>query len=237
MMVGTLMSELKTRIISAAILAPVVLGIVWNGGIPFVLLMGVCFVLMLREWITITRSAPNRIVWAIWGAIYIGVPCAMLALFRVSTDGKWDEMVYLTIAVVWATDIGAYFVGRKFGKHKLAPKISPKKTWEGLIGGMVCAAVSGLLMFYVLIGGKNIAAGCRINCDSLLGFQWLPFMVLCVFLAVIAQIGDLYESWVKRKFGVKDSGNLIPGHGGLLDRMDGILSVAWAITILWAIVG
>jgi phosphatidate cytidylyltransferase len=111
------------------------------------------------------------------------------------------------------TDIGAYFAGRSIGGPKLAPAVSPNKTWAGLIGGVVSALVLGLLLWE---------------------FAGLPLQLACAspILAVIAQIGDLYESWLKRQAGVKDSGTILPGHGGVLDRLDGLVPVAPAAAAL-----
>jgi len=109
--------------------------------------------------------------------------------------------------VTWSTDIGAYFVGRKFGRRKLAPAVSPNKTWAGLYGGIAAAAV--------LAGGWVL----------LLDLE-PPLYLLAPLFAVMAQAGDLFESWMKRQAGIKDSGDWLPGHGGIFDRLDGLLPVA-----------
>ena len=108
---------------------------------------------------------------------------------------------------MWATDIGAYLVGRTFGGPKLAPAISPNKTWSGAIGGLACG-----------VGGALLAA-------RLLdvGFSPVTILIAAAIVSIASQLGDLFESWWKRVFGVKDSGGLIPGHGGILDRIDGVL--------------
>jgi phosphatidate cytidylyltransferase len=118
-------------------------------------------------------------------------------------------------AVVWATDIGAYVVGRAIGGPRLAPRWSPGKTWAGLIGGAVCAALAGWATAGVL-GMSSV----------------LPLVLVSAGLAIIEQFGDLAESVAKRRFGVKDSSGLIPGHGGLLDRLDGLLAVVPAVALL-----
>jgi phosphatidate cytidylyltransferase len=120
-----------------------------------------------------------------------------------------------TLAIVWATDIGAYFAGRAIGGPKLAPRISPAKTWAGLGGGVVAAGIVGLLI--AVCAGLPSA------------LHWLAAP-----LAVAAQAGDLFESWLKRRAGVKDSGRLLPGHGGALDRLDGVVPVATLIGALFA---
>ena len=129
------------------------------------------------------------------------------------------DLVFWLLAVVWATDIGAYFAGRGIGGAKLAPAISPNKTWAGLIGGALAAALVGI-----------IAA-------RLLGSGAIPLAVGGMALAVVAQGGDLLESWCKRRFGVKDSSHVIPGHGGILDRVDGLLAVFPAAFLYFWVVG
>ncbi|MDQ8754834.1 phosphatidate cytidylyltransferase [Sphingosinicella sp. LHD-64] len=146
----------------------------------------------------------RRLVMA-WGFFYIAVPAFDLLVL----GWAWYGLVFWAMIVTWATDIGAYFAGRAIGGPKLAPRISPNKTWAGLFGGIVAAAVAGWL-----VAGLEIFA---------LG---APFLWLGAPMAVLAQAGDLYESWEKRRAGVKDSGTLLPGHGGVLDRVDGLLPVA-----------
>jgi phosphatidate cytidylyltransferase len=138
------------------------------------------------------------------GVLYCGLPVYALLLIRHEPDGIRNALWALSL--VWATDIGAYFAGRSIGGPKLAPTISPNKTWAGLIGGIVLATIVALLMhvFYLLP---------------------LRFVIASPLLAILAQGGDLYESWLKRRAGVKDSGSVIPGHGGFLDRLDGVVPV------------
>jgi phosphatidate cytidylyltransferase len=149
------------------------------------------------------------------GFLYVGIPTFALIVI------EWAryDIVYWLMLVTWATDICAYFAGRGIGGPKLAPRISPKKTWAGLGGGVVGAAAVGAV------------------------FAWAfdletPFLFLGAVMAVLAQLGDLYESWVKRRADVKDSSNLIPGHGGVLDRLDGLLPVIVAtLLVMIATVG
>jgi phosphatidate cytidylyltransferase len=129
----------------------------------------------------------------------------------------WFELVFWLMLVTWSTDIFAYFAGRSIGGPKLAPRISPNKTWAGLFGGMAGAAVVGAL------------AAWQFGLDPVFLYAGAP-------LAFLAQMGDLYESRVKRRLGVKDSGSLLPGHGGVLDRADGLLPVAPATLILLLLV-
>jgi len=144
-----------------------------------------------------------------WGYVYVAVPAFALAIL----NWAWFELVFWLMLVTWSTDIFAYFAGRAIGGPKLAPRISPNKTWAGLIGGMAGAAVVGALAAWLL----DIGA---------------PFIFLGAPMGLIAQLGDLYESWVKRRCEVKDSSSLIPGHGGVLDRVDGLLPVTVATLIV-----
>ncbi len=143
------------------------------------------------------------------GFLYLAVPAfALLSLAWV-----WLVLVLWLFVVTWATDILAYFAGRAIGGPKLAPRVSPNKTWAGLVGGMVGAGLLGW------------AAARYFEMEPI--FHWLGAP-----MGLVAQAGDLYESWVKRRAGVKDSGSILPGHGGVLDRLDGLLAVALATTLL-----
>ena len=143
------------------------------------------------------------------GFLYIAIPAFALIVL----NWIWFGLVFWAMVVTWATDICAYFAGRSIGGPKLAPRVSPNKTWAGLIGGIAGAAVFGYLTAYFLDLGS-------------------PFLYIGGAMAVIAQAGDLYESWVKRRAGVKDSGTILPGHGGVLDRLDGLLPVVLATLAL-----
>lgn len=140
-----------------------------------------------------------------WGFLYIAIPAFALLVL----SWAWYGLVFWAMIVTWATDIGAYFAGRTIGGPKLAPRISPNKTWAGLAGGVAAAGLAG----WLVAGAEIFSLGA-------------PFLWLGAPMAVLAQAGDLYESWEKRRAGVKDSGSLLPGHGGVLDRVDGLLPVA-----------
>lgn len=156
------------------------------------------------EWITQ--------IWVGAGFVYVGIPILALYSLRVHPDGAlW---VLWTLFIVWAMDVGGYFAGKGFGGPKLAPRISPKKTWSGLIGGMVLA----------LITGAVIAWFARLE-------PFLLLVLLAPALAALSQVGDIVESAIKRHFDVKDAGGLIPGHGGLLDRVDGLIFVAPVVAL------
>jgi len=148
------------------------------------------------------------------GVLYL-VPSglAMIHLRNIPEHGL-GLIVYLLL-VVWGTDTGAYFAGRIIGGPKLLPSISPKKTWAGLIGGMVFAAGFG---YCVALGFDESRA--------------VPAVIIGAVLAVVAQVGDFFESWIKRRAGAKDSGTLIPGHGGVLDRVDGLLFAALFLALV-----
>jgi phosphatidate cytidylyltransferase len=136
------------------------------------------------------------------GVLYVGVPAFALMVL----EWVWFGLTFWAMIVTWATDIFAYFTGRQIGGPKLAPRISPNKTWSGLIGGIAAAGLFGWAAAWFFDLG-------------------MPFLAIGAILAIVAQAGDLYESWVKRRAGVKDSGTILPGHGGLLDRLDGLLPV------------
>ena len=143
------------------------------------------------------------------GFVYIAIPAfALLAL-----EWGWERLTFWVMITTWTTDIGAYFAGRGIGGPKLAPRISPNKTWAGLLGGMAGAAVIGWIAAHFL------------RIDGI-------FLLLGAPMAALAQAGDLFESWIKRRAGVKDSGSILPGHGGLLDRLDGLLPVLVATLVL-----
>jgi phosphatidate cytidylyltransferase len=160
------------------------------------------------------RGTGSRL-WAGFGVVYAVLPAIALESLRASpTLGFW-AIIFL-YAVVWSTDIAAFFAGRAFGGARLMPAISPKKTWSGAIGGLCGAIVAG--------GIVSLLAKCPV---------FVPVIVLAAIASIVTQAGDLFESWIKRRFLVKDSGQLIPGHGGVMDRVDGLVAAA----LLLAIVG
>jgi phosphatidate cytidylyltransferase len=158
--------------------------------------------------LAITR-APRLVL----GMAYAGLPIIALSYIQRLFDGF--GLTIWTIAIVVATDVGAYFAGRSIGGPKLAPTISPNKTWAGLIGGVACAGVAGVALAHLLDVPRQLA-----------GFAGL--------LAIAAQAGDLYESAMKRRAGVKDSGSILPGHGGVMDRVDGLVPVVCLMAVILA---
>jgi phosphatidate cytidylyltransferase len=250
-------SNLYMRVIAALVLAPLTIAIAWMGGWLWLLLVMAAAALLYFEWLMIVGASHNRSVVVVGVAalvtaglfLVLGQPGVMLVavaaglvlsgLFvqglRWWTSGGFAYAAAALIAsvlvrsdpsmgfvalmfvlfVVWVTDIGGYFAGRGIGGPKLWPRVSPKKTWAGAIGGLALSLV--------------VAAA-----FALLGFgRMLPLLLLGTVLSVVSQLGDLFESAIKRQFGVKDSSQIIPGHGGLLDRLDGFV----AAIILAALIG
>ncbi|MGI9434476.1 MAG: phosphatidate cytidylyltransferase [Geminicoccaceae bacterium] len=258
---------LKRRILSAAVMLPVVLLCVVYDVWSFALLAAVMAILLAKEWRHLVGARSGQTAgdlagmaaggaallvlimatmgwaelgllvaffcafssaiiaqlgngapfWTSIGVLYLSLPMLALVWLRAIPDVGLQVMLWL-LMVVWATDIMAYFVGRGLGGPRLAPSISPGKTWSGLCGGMAGAAVAGALV--------ALATG---------PFRILPSLGLAAGLAVVAQMGDLAESALKRRAGVKDSSDLIPGHGGVLDRVDGLLFAAPVLALAVAI--
>lgn len=150
----------------------------------------------------------TEVVYPIASSFYVGIGFHNLVVAR--TSGL--AMTFLALFIVWATDIGAYLVGRQFGKHKLLPAVSPNKTIEGSLGGVLSAVVVAAI--FAIFQPKLTAQ-----------YPFLAFLIMVALFSVFAQFGDLVESAIKRRFGVKDSGKLIPGHGGILDRFDSMIFV------------
>jgi len=197
-------NELAIRTLTGAIMIMIALLAAYVGDDLFAILIAAAATAMFYEWTRVVRGWGGG--WYVAGFVYAVLPALALLWIR-ERDAHGLALLLWAFIVTWSTDIGAYFAGRRFGKHKLAPSISPNKTREGLYGGMVAATLFG--------GAWALAAG--------LGKPLLSFPPL---FAIAAQMGDLFESWMKRRAGVKDSGNWLPGHGGVLDRLDGLVPVA-----------
>lgn len=201
-------SDLWVRLVSAIILFAIAGAALWFGGIAFGLLLLVGGALVLVEWFQLVKAMTlgggGKTAFHILGPILVLGAMAGLWFVR---DHLGMTAALWVFDMVWATDIGAYFAGRAFGGARLAPKISPSKTWSGLFGGMVAALIAS-----ATIGDRAGIVGVPL---------WIG-----LFMGLLAQLGDLAQSWMKRRAGVKDSGKLIPGHGGLFDRVDGVLPVA-----------
>ena len=177
------------------------------------------------------RSPLNRVLpdtaYSVFGVLYIGLPLAILPLLSEQENGP--SLLLFLFFVVWAGDIAALYVGRAWGRRKLAPHISPAKTWEGSAASIAGSVLIALLL--ILLAG-NLARGNLGRLSSLLSFPGsiVGWLVLAAILNVAAQVGDLAESAIKRGAGVKDSGTMLPGHGGILDRIDALLV---ATPVLW----
>ena len=245
-------TDLALRSASAIVLMPVAIYCVWIGGIWFQMFLGGLAVLMAFEWVTIVHKGDERAlavhvlaglagvfvtetqgldaasaaililwlisvlmwlvraaegtIWSLLGVFYIGLPIVTFVLLR--EDGPLGPIaIFWCFAIVWAADICAYFAGRAIGGPKLAPRLSPKKTWAGLGGAIVGAMIISAIFAFAL------------------NFNIWALVVLAALLTCVGQLGDIFESAMKRRYGVKDSGNFIPGHGGVLDRVDGLLAV------------
>lgn len=253
--------ELRLRILSGIVMAAVVLAATWYGGLAFRLLSAAIALLVYYEWSTITRlgGADRLIGWVLLGLIVItiifgatGLGVVLLAAGLIVTfvraiageeakvwlpagvfyaglsglslaairggDATGLSAMLFVFALVWATDILAYFVGRAIGGPKLAPRISPGKTWSGAIGGTISAVIAGSAVALSLTDASPI---------------WI--VPTALVLSVASQAGDLFESFIKRRFGVKDSSHLIPGHGGVMDRVDGLVIACFAAFLLMAV--
>lgn len=236
------------RVVAALVLAPLTIVIAWIGGWPWACIVAAAGVLLYIEWLTIVGASRNRLVlaagvlalvlagillmvgspalvfaglaagtvlavilasgqrlWIAGGMVYAAAALVAAVLVRLDANAGFLALIFVLL-IVWVTDIGGYFAGRGIGGPKLWPRVSPKKTWAGAIGGLVLSLA--------------VAAA-----FALLGFgKMLPLLLFGAMLSVVSQLGDLFESAVKRRFGVKDSSHIIPGHGGLMDRLDGFVA-------------
>jgi phosphatidate cytidylyltransferase len=252
-------SELGLRIASSAVLAPLAVAVAVVGGWAFIVFWSLAAAGVLWEWTSLVAASERRTI-LMAGGVALGLALALVstsppmltAALTVTAIGAmgiaplaarpraWtigavpyaaamgiapiilraDEQdgliaIILLFAVVWTTDIVAYFAGRLIGGPKLMPRVSPKKTWSGAVAGLLGAVVAATAIAK--------AAGLA---------EWLPLALIGAILSVCAQSGDLFESLLKRKFGAKDSGHLIPGHGGLMDRLDGFVAAATVAAVI-----
>ncbi len=262
-------SDLRTRVLTALVLAPLVLLITWAGGAWFALLAALTITIMAWEWTHIAHDGDARqwlvhavaglggllagvfaargpghgagaglflllvvLAWAaslvlrarsrrgftihhLLGPPYLALAALAMTVLRLGQPERCGlHVIFLLLAVVWSADTLAYFAGRALGGPKFAPRISPNKTWSGFFGAVVGGGLAGLL--FGLVSGWPAA----------------PLMLLGALLGGFEQFGDLFESALKRRFGAKDSGAILPGHGGLLDRLDGLVAAAM-LALLW----
>lgn len=198
---------MKERIITGIIAGILFLGALIWGGTVFMVLMGFICGIGVKELYSMTFSQKKKnIILFLLGTVYVVMG---FYLFLQARNEQGLSFVLLVLFSIWATDSGAYFVGRKWGKHKLAPSISPNKTIEGSIGGIVVAWIVAIIFQFIHPVEQNITS----------------LFILVTVISVAGQVGDLIESAVKRYVDVKDSGNILPGHGGILDRFDSLLFV------------
>jgi phosphatidate cytidylyltransferase len=200
------MNDVGIRTISGIVMILVALAAVVAGGYAFAILAAAAATAVFYEWTRLTKGWGPA--WYIGGFVYAALAALALLWIRERADNADGlRLVLWVFIVVWSVDIGAYFTGRAIGGPKLAPSISPGKTWAGFYGGVAAATLLGAA--WALYTGLH-----------------LVLLLLAPLFAAAAQGGDLFESWIKRRAGVKDSGRWLPGHGGVFDRLDGLLPVA-----------
>jgi phosphatidate cytidylyltransferase len=213
-------SDLGVRTLSAIVMVAVAGTALWLGGLVWAVFVVLVALGVLWEWVRLAFAFADgpvaQAMWLLAGIVYIGLAALTMLYARSESMGLILGVVLAVIAV----DVGAYAFGRTLGGPKIAPSISPSKTWAGLLGGIV-----GVLS--MLVAGSEIFGGIEASSRF-----WIRMIVVSILTAVLAQVGDFFESWMKRKAGVKDSGALIPGHGGLFDRVDGHLAIFAVLGIL-----
>ena len=230
-------SDLGVRTLSAVVMLAVAGAALWLGGGVWTVFVAAVALGVLWEWWGLTSKFRRRFAWNIGGIAYVLLAAGCLWQIRL---GFGIYVAALVIVSVIATDIGAYFAGRAIGGPKIAPSISPSKTWAGLIGGMAAASLV-LAGFLALLNSSNFisrSGGFLLHSQASYDVVIFPtenigvILIAGPLIAIIAQTGDFFESWMKRRAGVKDSGSLIPGHGGLFDRVDGLLAVLFVIGLI-----
>lgn len=216
----SLSSETKTRTISALILGAAVLFITWYNATSFTAMCLLGGFILGREWWSLTKH--RSWLFVPLGVLYIGAGIASLIFIRTlmaEPNEQASYLVFMLFGLVWSADIGGYIVGKRFGKHKIWPRVSPGKSWEGLLGSILFSTLYWLGVVQLLGSGINATVA-------------LFSLVVCSVFSVVGLLGDLFESALKRNAGVKDSGKLIPGHGGLFDRVDALLPCAMLFALI-----
>lgn len=252
-------NNLALRVVSAAVMAPLALLTAYLGDWPFALFWGLAAIAVLWEWTTLVAGPSHRLMLSACGSaiavaalvawhgrpitaiLLVGLGALAALIFAPRERQLWitvgigyagsmllapmllraDDIdgflaMLLLFAIVWTTDVLGYFAGRVFGGPKLLPAVSPKKTWSGAVAGAL-----GAMIVAVLVASLFDA------------FNKTAIAIIALLLSVVAQLGDLFESWVKRQFGAKDASQLIPGHGGVMDRLDGF----WAAAVIGCLIG
>jgi phosphatidate cytidylyltransferase len=208
--------NLLMRVLTALVLIPVAIGVAYAGGWWWFGLVTLISIGLFIEWRMIVGA--HRMGWVALGVVYAAAALAASVIVRLDAVWGFSALMFVLL-IVWMTDIGGYFAGRGIGGPKLWPRVSPKKTWAGAIGGWVLS---------LGVAGGFAAYGIG---------QLIPLLLLATALTVVSQLGDLFESAVKRQFGVKDSSHIIPGHGGLLDRLDGYVFAVVAAALIGVLRG
>ena len=237
-------SDLPVRAASAAAMVAVAGVALWLGGWFWTVFVVVIAAGVLWEWWgLVSRFVPGlplRAVWMLGGLVYVGLAAFMFIVLRLEPTYGWYKLLIILFAVIF-TDVGAYFAGRAIGGPKIAPRISPSKTWAGLGGGILGASLGIFLAMKVVASDWYtglVHTATRMGPDDTtvvsidIAYSLFGCLLLGAIIAVVAQTGDFFESWMKRRAGVKDSSHLIPGHGGLFDRADGLLAVMFVVGLL-----
>ena len=201
---------LAQRVATAAVGIPAIVALIWIGGWPYAIVAAVALAVAAAEFARMGFEPVRTLA----GIAYVALLGSTIILLRELDNGR--DWVYLALFSTFAVDTAAYFTGRTIGRHTMAPAISPKKTWEGFAGGYAGGFAAALLLNYFL--------GLRIDAT--------PAILIGATLPAAAAAGDLFESWIKRRAGVKDASGLIPGHGGVLDRLDSLLFVFPAVYVV-----
>ncbi len=210
-------SKFLKRVISSLVMIPAVLACVYYGGIYFQIFLALLVVVAVYEWWKMAFRVKNSTIIGLLGSLYIGV--CLGAIYGLRAEDNGVLLVFSLFALVWAGDTGAYFAGKFIGGAKMAPVLSPNKTWSGLIGGMI----AGGLVFYYMV-------------SVFLDFSNLWVFVFGAVMGIIGQAGDVAISAMKRFVGVKDTGNIIPGHGGVLDRIDALMPVSLFVFVAYLVI-
>ena len=241
-------ADLGIRTVSAVVMVLVADIAIWLGRAVWIAFVCAVAVGVLWEWIRMARRTTTdpgiRAAWNFGGMLYVGAGAAMLLFLH--HPSLTLAPLLTVLATVIAVDVGAYFTGRTLGGPKIAPAISPSKTWSGLLGGVLGATFTLFAAARLWQEGaiwltvQGFAAD-RASCFGAVPCWYLtarpvPLFATClltgILIAVCAQAGDFFESWMKRRAGFKDSGNLIPGHGGFFDRVDGLLAVLFVLALM-----